>query len=158
MKSRKTIGIALSIAALAIPAAAVAHPGHGHGKGHGKGHANGKGKNHPVAYVFKGTYDGSGLVSVDHGNGHARKAGLVGTDVQFDLTSTKLSVADTNADSAIDVNDVVVGDRVVVKAKLPRKDPGAQPFAAKHLVDQTNPADSDEDEGTEDTGDAESGD
>ena len=158
MKSRKTIAIGLAAAALAIPAAAVAHPGHGHGKGHGKGHANGHGKSHPVSYVFKGTYDGSGLVTVNHGNGHARKAGLVGTDVQFDLTNTKLSVADTNADSVVDVNDVVVGDKVVVKAKLPRQDPGAQPFAARHLVDQTNPADSSEDEDTGDTGDAESGD
>lgn len=158
MKSRKTIGAALAVAALAIPAAAVAHPGHGHGKGHAKEHGQGHGKNHPVSYVFKGTYDGSGLVTVNHGNGHARKAGLVGTDVQFDLTNTKLSVADTNADSAVDVNDVVAGDHVVVKAKLPRKDPGAQPFAARHLVDQTNPADADQDEDTEDTGDAESGD
>jgi hypothetical protein len=40
----------------------------------------------------------------------------------------------------VDLADVVAGDRVVVKAKLPKADPGAQPFTAKQLVDQTHPA------------------
>ena len=135
MKFKRSLIAALGVAALAVPAAAVAHPG--------KGHANGHGKDHAVMYIFKGTYDGSGLVSVNHGNHHARQAGLVGTDVQFDLTNTRLSVADTNADQVIDVNDVLTGDAVVVQARLPRQDPGSQPLAARQLVDQTNPADSD---------------
>jgi hypothetical protein len=136
MKLRRSWLAAVSVAALAVPAAAVAHPGHGH--------ANGHNKNHKVQYIFRGTYDGTGLVNVTGGNHHARKAGLVDAgDVQFDLTNTKLSVADTNADTVIDVNDVVTGDQVLVQARLPRQDPGSQPFAARHLVDQTSPADGD---------------
>jgi hypothetical protein len=148
VRLRKSMVTALGIGALAIPAAAVAEPGHGHGGGDGHGH--GHGGNPTVSYVFKGTYGGSGLVAVDHGNGHVKKAGLVDQDVQFDLTNAKLKVADTNADTLVTADDIVSGDRVVVKARLPKKDPGAQPFAAKQLVDQTNPpADDDEDDGTE---------
>jgi hypothetical protein len=33
-----------------------------------------------------------------------------------------------------------------VQAKLPRKDPGEAPFAARKVVDQTHPAAADEDE------------
>ena len=142
MKVRKS-WLALGAAALAIPAAAVAHPGNGHGNGHSN--------NPTVSYVFKGTYGGDGLVTVNHGNGHARKAGFVDTDVQFDLVGAKLSVADTNADTVIDASDVLDGDGVVVQARLGRRDPGPQPFAARHLVDQTNPA-ADEDDDSGDDG------
>jgi hypothetical protein len=136
VKLRRSCLAALGVAALAVPAAAVAHPGHGH--------ANGHGKNHPVTYVFKGAYDGNGLVNVTHGNHHARQANLVGNgDVQFDLTNTRLSVADTDNSGVIDVNDVLNEDAVVVKARLPRQDPDSTSIAAKHLVDQTNPADPD---------------
>jgi hypothetical protein len=162
VKIRRSAALALVVAALAIPAAAVARPGHGHGNGHGNhghanahgnhGHANGHGKQHPVGYVFKGTYEGDGLVSVEHGNAHVRKAALVGQDVQFDLSGAKLSVADTNADSIIDATDVLVGDAVVVKARLSKHDPGSQPFAARRLVDQTNPAAEDDADDTADTG------
>jgi hypothetical protein len=63
-------------------------------------------------------------------------------------------VADTNADSIIDATDVLVGDAVVVKARLPKNDPGPQPFAARHLVDQTNAAADDDGGDTAGTGDA----
>jgi hypothetical protein len=143
MNRRKTIALAvLGVAAIALPGAAAAKPGKGKAKGHGKSHG--------VAYVFKGTYGGDGLVAVKKGNRHARKAGLVGVDVQFDLSGAKLTVADTNADDAIDTSDLVAGDNVVVKAKLPKHDPGAAPYAAKRLVDQTNPADDDADEDEDD--------
>lgn len=125
----------LAIAAIALPGAAAAKPGQGHG------HAYGNGKSHGVSYVFKGTYSGDGIVAVSKGNAHSRKAGLVGVDVQFDLANAKLRIADTNGDTVIDTSDVVVGDKVVVKAKLPKGDPGAAPYAARQLVDQTNPAD-----------------
>jgi len=138
MNLKKTSLIALGIGALAVPAAAVADPGHGHGHGPGN---HGHGHNPTVMYVFKGSYDGGGVVTVDKGNGHVKKAGLVGQDVQFDLSATKLDVADTNADGSVTADDVVTGDSVVVQARLPKQDPGAQPFAAKHLVDQTNPGD-----------------
>lgn len=145
MNLRKSALIAMGIGALAIPAAAVAHSGHGqsgnHGHGHGQSGNQGHGHNPTVMYVFKGSYDGSGGVSVDHGNGAVQKAGLVGQDVQFDLSSTKLDVADTNADGSVTSDDVVTGDEVLVQARLAKQDPGAQPFAAKHLVDETNPGD-----------------
>jgi len=137
MNPRRSALIALGIGAFAIPATAAANNGHGHGPSGNHGH----GHNPTVMYVFKGSYGGGGLVSVDHGNGAVKKAGLVGQDVQFDLSSAKLDVADTNIDGSITADDVVAGDQVLVQARLPKQDPGTQPFAAKHLVDQTNPGD-----------------
>jgi hypothetical protein len=123
------------LALAAAPAALAARPDNpgSQGQGHGKGAAKG------VAYVFKGTYTGAGSVDVDHGNAHARKAGLVGGSVSFDLSAAKLVVADTVPDGVLTADDVAVGDRVVVKARLPRTDPGVQPYAARQLVDQTSP-------------------
>ena len=146
---RRSALVALGTAALAVPAAAAAHPGHGHANGHDK-HPN-------VTYVFKGTYLGVGHFDVTHGNAHVRKNELLG-DVQFDLTGAKLSVADTNSDTLIDPTDVLVDDEVVVKARLPKGDPGSNPYAARHLVDQTNPAADDGDSAEPDTGDADGGD
>jgi hypothetical protein len=100
-------------------------------------------------YVFEGTYEGDGVVSVNHGNAHVRHADLIG-DVTFDLSAARLSVADTNADTVIDPTDVLVDDHVVVKARLPRQDPTVDPsVAARQLVDQTNPGDDGIDEDTE---------
>ena len=132
---------ALALASVA-PAPALAGNGNGHGQqqagSHGK--AKGKSKVHNVTYVFKGTWNAAaGTVTVKRGNAHVRKAGLVGTDVQFDLTGAKLVAADSNADGSITADDLKDGDKVVVKARLPKKDPGTQPFKAKMLVDQTNP-------------------
>lgn len=154
MKLRTISLIALGIGALAVPAAAVATPGHGqaHGHGHGPGdaHGHGHGHNPTVMYVFKGTYgETTGAVSVDKGNGHVKKAGLVREDVQFDLSNARLEVADTDADGAVTADDVTAGDTVLVQARLPRQGQGDQPFAAKKLVDQTNPAE-DEESGEED--------
>jgi hypothetical protein len=137
MNFKKSSLIALGIGALAIPAAAVADPGGGHGHGHGHGH----GGNPTVSYVFKGTYGGDGVVAVNHGNGHVKKAGLVGENVQFDLTDANLVVADTNGDGAVTADDVATDDKVLVQARLPKQDPGAQPFAAQRLIDQTNSPD-----------------
>src|SRR6266545_853925 len=99
MNLKKSFLIALGAGALAVPAAALAHPGGDHGHGHGNGHGNGHGHggNPTVTYVFKGTYGGDGLV--------------------------------------------------VVQARLPKQDPGAQPFAAQRLVDQTSPPDDSDDDG-----------
>src|SRR5919199_3611764 len=107
MKFKRSLLAVAGVAALAVPAAALARSGHGHG------HSPNHGKNHPVAYVFKGTYEGDGVVSVNHGNAHVRHADLIG-DVTFDLSAARLSVADTNADTVIDPTDVLVGDHVVV--------------------------------------------
>jgi hypothetical protein len=134
-RMRRNLIAALGVAALAIPSAAIANQGENHGHGHG----NGQSKTHNVAYVFKGTYEGESMVKVAHGNGRVRKGGFVGQIVSFDLSGARITVADTNADQTTDLNDVQVGDAVLVKAMLPKSDPGAQPFAAKHLVDQTHP-------------------
>jgi hypothetical protein len=92
-----------------------------------------------VSWVFKGTWHIDGTVTVNHGNSRVRKGGYVGQIVAFDLTSAKLRVADTNGDGVITVADLLEGDKVVIKAKLPR-DPGPQPFLARMVVDQTHPA------------------
>jgi hypothetical protein len=143
-KGMKTVMALGAIGALAAVPAAVAAPGGVKGKpadpgSQGKGHE--KNINGPtVMYVFKGTYAGAGAVDVTRGNAHATHAGLVDTTVNFDLANARLSVADVNDDAVVDINDVTVGDRVVVKARLSKKTPGAQPFGAKQLVDQTHPA------------------
>jgi hypothetical protein len=129
---KKNALILAALMAIAAPAAAIANNGHGGGHGHGP---------KAVMYVFKGSYTGSGAVDVNHGNGHVKHAGLVDTTVQFDLSNAKLTVADTNGDGTVDANDITTGDKVLVQARLPKSDPGAQPFAAKHLVDQTNSPD-----------------
>jgi hypothetical protein len=136
---RNSLIVALGVAALAIPAGAIANQGENHGK------ANGHGKTHGVAYVFKGLYvtglnAGEGSVEVKAGNARVRKGGFVGTTVSFDLTNARIVVDDVNADGQRTLDDVATGDKVVVKAMLPRTEPGSQPFAAKRLVDQTHPA------------------
>ena len=60
----------------------------------------------------------------------------------FDLTGARIVVDDTNADTERNIDDVATGDKVLVMARLPRTDAGTQPFAAKRLVDQTHPAES----------------
>lgn len=134
---------ALAVLALVAAPLAVAKPDGGHGNGHG---SNGHGPKKGVAYVFKGAYVDPSSVDVTRGNKHVRRAELVGTVVSFDFAGAKVSVADTNADGVSDLGDVVAGDKVVVKVKAPKVDPGPQPLAARQIVDQTNPApDTDED-------------
>jgi hypothetical protein len=123
--------------ALASVSPAAAHPGNGHG--HGPSTAPGHTKTHNVTYVFKGTWNATdGTVTVKHGNHHVRKAGLIGQTVSFDLTSARLVVADTDGNGSKTTADIKDGDTVVVKARLPRKDPGSQPFKAKMLIDQSS--------------------
>lgn len=155
---RSALLVGLGVVALAVPAGAAANHGESHGKakGHaengkpGKAKGHGKGKGHAkrgqVGYLFKGFYAGEGKVEVKRGNAHVRKAGLIGETVEFDFSSARhIVVADTNMDGARTLDDVAVGDWVLVKSKLPRKDPGDQPFAARWLIDKTNhPADDEE--------------
>jgi hypothetical protein len=129
--------VALGVAPAAL-AAKPADPG-SQGQGHAGGHSK-KGGQAVVSYVFKGTYAGNGAVDVTKGNAHVKKAELVGTTVSFDLSSARIVVADVNASGTGDLEDVAPTDKVLVKARLPRKDPGSQPFAAKQLVDQTHPS------------------
>ncbi|HEY1595117.1 MAG TPA: hypothetical protein VGF74_06965 [Thermoleophilaceae bacterium] len=126
--------------ACAAPALANSAGDHGHANGNGQQHAQGKAKVHNVTWVFKGTWNAAdGTVTVKHGNSFVRKDQLVGTDVQFDLSGTRFVVKDVNKDGARNQADLADGDRVLVKARLPRKDPGSQPFKAKMLIDQTHP-------------------
>jgi hypothetical protein len=134
------VGAALVLATVS-PAAAIAGNGHGNGqtKTHGNTTAPGHTKTHTVTYVFKGTWNtGDSSVTVKHGNAHVRKAGFVGQTVAFDISGAKLVVADTNADGSRTSADLKDGDNVVVKARLPRKDPGTQPFKARMLIDQSS--------------------
>jgi hypothetical protein len=93
-----------------------------------------------VMYVFKGTYAGDGSVDVKRGNAHVRKNDMVDTTVAFDLTDTSIVAGDSNNDGDVTADDLNAGDKVVVKARLPRKAPGDQPFAAQQVVDQTHQA------------------
>lgn len=89
--------------------------------------------------MFKGTYGGDGVVAVNDGNRHVKKADLVGQNVQFDLSGARPVIADTNADGSVTADDSVSGDRVVVQAPLPKQDLGTRPIAAGRLVDQSDP-------------------
>jgi len=139
---RRAVVGAIALACVA-PAAAAADNGNGNGNGHANGHGNthtqpGKTKVHNVTYVFKGIWNaGAGTVTVKHGNAHVRKAGLVGTDVTFDLSSARFVVRDTNKDGQRNADDLADGDHVLVKARLPRKDPGTQPFKARMVIDNS---------------------
>ena len=144
LKRGFAIGAVLALAAapsaFAVKPADPGSNGLGHANGHASGHSKKDGKA-VVMYVFKGSYAGDGNVAVDHGNAHARKADLVGTTVSFDLTGARIVVADNDGSGTKDLADVNSGDRVVVKARLPRTDPGDQPFKAKQLVDQSHAPD-----------------
>ena len=86
-------------------------------------------KPHAVGYVFKGTYSGDGsTVAVTKGNKHAERAGLVDTSVAFDFAGAKIVTTDTNGDGVKTIDDVAAGDKVQVKARLPKSDPGAGPM------------------------------
>jgi hypothetical protein len=92
-----------------------------------------------VGYVFKGSFHAAdSTVSVAGGNRHARRAGLVGQDVAFDLSAARVRVADVNGDGLRDVADLQEGDTVVVKAFAPRRTPGAGRFVAHKIVDQSH--------------------
>ena len=130
MHRNTRLAAALGAAALLIPSAAIAKekpakPPHG--------------KSKPASYVFKGLWHADGTVTVTGGNARVRKGGFVDQVVGFDLATAKLRAADTTADGVIDVADLMENDKVVVKARLPRTDPGTGPFVARMLVDQTHP-------------------
>jgi hypothetical protein len=127
---RKTrIAAALGAAALLIPSAAIA-----------KDKPAKPAKPKTASYVFKGVWHVNGTVTVTGGNSRVRKGGFVGQDVGLLLDTAKLRVADTTPDGVVNAADLLELDKVVVKARLPRTDPGTGPFAARMLVDQTHPA------------------
>jgi hypothetical protein len=135
----RIIAAALGAAALAIPAAAAADPGHGKAKP--------KKAAKTVTYVFKGTFTAPGTVAVLSGNAHVRKGGYVGQSISFDLATAKIVGVDTNADLKVDATDVTDGDRVLVQARVakgtkyaaPAEGETAAAIVARKLVDQTGP-------------------
>jgi hypothetical protein len=143
--------LALGVALLVLPAAlSDGHERQGHGKAgdrHGppasvvekQAQRKAAKRAHKVTYVFKGTFNlADSSVNVVKGNKHVRRAGLVGEQVVFDLTDARIVVADNNGDGERDATDLQDGDNVLVQARLPRREPGAAPFAARKLVDQSH--------------------
>jgi hypothetical protein len=147
--------VALGVAVIVTPAAVSEgkeRDAHRHGppasvvekKAQHKSHKEAKHGDKKVTYVFKGTWSTDG-VKVFKGNKHVRRASLVGQTVAFDLSAARIVVADANGDGKRNASDLQDGDKVLVQARLPRRDPGAAPFAARKLVDQTHPKASDDD-------------
>src|SRR5688500_14243174 len=147
------LAVAAAPAALAAPGGVPGKPeGTPGGKPAGAGkpegapsHGAGKPGGPRVAYVFTGVYEGESTVGVTGGNKRGRA--LDGESIQFDLSAAHVSVADTSGDGVADLADVLAGDLVVVKAKLPKTDPLVQPITARQLVDKTNPAPEEIEEG-----------
>jgi hypothetical protein len=144
----RNVLIALGVAVLVLPAAvSEGHERDQHGppasvlekKAQKKSERKAKHGAKKVQYVFKGTFHlADSSVTVLKGNKHVRRAGLVGETVVFDLSAARIVVADNNGDGKRDAADLQDGDKVVVQARLPRSEPGAGPFAARKLVDQTH--------------------
>jgi hypothetical protein len=141
----RVIAALLGAAALAVPAAAVADPGHDKGNGKAK-------QAKKTMYVFKGTFTAPGTVAVRSGNARVKKGGFVGQAVTFDFASARVVAADTNADQKVDLADVKDGDVVLVQARVAKGTEyaaglSAVPVVARKLVDKTNAPVEDE-EGT----------
>jgi hypothetical protein len=153
---KRVIAALLGAAALAVPTAAAADPGHGAGHGQrssaptvkAKHERTGKAKHvKKVMFIFTGSFTAPGNVAVVSGNAQARKGGFVGQSVTFDLSSAKVVAADTNGDSAVDVSDVKDGDLVLIQARLPRgtkfaapaDGATAEPIMARKLIDKNAP-------------------
>jgi hypothetical protein len=145
------VAAVLGAAALAVPTAAVADSGHGKGvekkaaKENVKAKARGK-QAKKVMFVFKGTFTAPGTVEVVSGNAQVRKGGFVGHQVTFDFATSRVVVADTNADQKVDLSDVKDGDVVVVQLRAVRGTEYAAAaegatvaaMVAGKLIDQTN--------------------
>ena len=145
MKPHRIIAAAATLALAATPVAFAKqgedHSGKGKEKSALKGQ-NGKGKNKAKSVTLKGTVvssDADGVVvMVTKANKHGRH--LVGTEQTF--TATKVNVADTNGDLAYTTDDIADGDKVVVQVRIATD--ATAPYAARHIVDQTNPKPEDE--------------
>ena len=61
------------------------------------------------------------------GNSRVRKGGFIGETVAFDLEGARFVTRDASGDGERSLEDVQEGDWVLVKAMLPREDPGNSP-------------------------------
>ena len=151
-RTRRAVAV-LGAAALTVPSVAAVASGKGKApvkpvaeaqadaKKQNRAKAKGKAKAKKVkmaTYIVKGVFDEAGQVDVTGGNSHTRRAGLVRDDVVFTFDGAKLVVADTNADGAMTAADIKPGDKLTIQLKLPRT-LGAGPYAARKVVDRTNP-------------------
>lgn len=108
--------------------------------------------------VLKGTVSAvdvaGSLVTVTVSSGNSAASALAGQSLQFNLSGTQLQITDANSDGVGDLNDVAVGDEVMVHAKVASG--AAQPYGAKQFKDQDTDTtaltpDPDPDTGGEDT-------
>jgi len=155
--SKRMIAVVLGAAVLAVPGTAIAGPGKANDKAaekvakqeskttKGKKDKPSKAKK-AVTFVFKGVYNGAGVVTVQSGNAHAKKGGYVGKDVTFDLASAKVVAAEFDNVAGVTAADLQVGDQVLVQARLARgtKAPAAEAsepaaIVARKVVDKTHP-------------------
>ncbi len=103
----------------------------------------GKGRLKPRTLVVKGTVatvDAAGggvTVEVRGGNAAARR--LAGRTVAFDVSAARLAVADVDGDGTAGLGDVRPGDRVLVRARVPRAVAVDATLPARALVDLTSP-------------------
>ena len=127
------IAVVLGAAVLAVPSTALAkndhakkdkasEKSHKHASKHQKKAKKDKAAKakKAVTFVFKGVYKGAGVVTVAKGNAHVRKGGYVGQDVTFDMSAAKLVVADTDGVPGVTVDDLQVGDELLVQARQAR--------------------------------------
>lgn len=160
MDSKRTLA-ALAVAALvAFPAGATAKNSNSGGKdGRGPervqddgGGKKGKKPKKPKVktYEFKGLVaavnDGTVEVTITGGNKRGRE--LERQVVTFDVTNAKVKVADVNGDGKRDLADVVVGDRVMVQAKVAGPVSSSKVVPARHFLDKgpvKPPTDDDDD-------------
>jgi len=149
------------VAAMALPAAAVAHGKagqHGRGAEHGQPGKHGNKPDKPIRYRalnVKGTVTAVGAGTIDvlvKGANHHGRA-LRGQTVTVDVSTARIVVRDVNGDGSRDLADVAVGDRVLVQSRIAKgttPDP-AQPLVAKRVVDKGQKKVTPEPDGTGDT-------
>ena len=110
------------------------------GKPAAKGKAKGKGKNYVASGTVASVDAAGGVVSiaVTSGPGGVNRAAQAwrGQTIQFDVSGAQLQIGDTNGDGTSDLNDVAVGDRAQVQARLASTD--AQPYSARRVKDVTS--------------------
>lgn len=148
MNFHRIIATAAALALAVTPAALAKKGSESNAKGKEKSALkgqNGKGKSKAKTVVVKGTVVSAdaATVTVNVTKGNRRGRDYLG-EVTFTLADAKLSVADSNADGVVDGTDLLVGDKVVVQAKLPARAEGDLSYPARKVVDQTNPAEDDE--------------
>jgi hypothetical protein len=144
-KLKRILALLGTVAAMAMPAAAVAKKGPGKGvSGGGEAAERGAKPKKPKkpktsTYVFTGTVSAVGTVTVqvEVKGGNSRGRRHVGQTLTFSLDGAKLKLRDANADGKRDMADVAVGDRVAIQAKLPRGDLDVSAeLPARHFLDK----------------------